>query len=96
MSLRFLDAFAGAGGMSLGFERAGFELALAFDIDQRSVETMRLNNPTAGDRIVHADVNDLINSEKLSQLGVREGEVEVSSAVPGVHVGAVRSVPSVG
>jgi len=42
-SLRLVDAFCGAGGLSLGFERAGFRSALAFDSDRDAVETFRRN-----------------------------------------------------
>lgn len=31
---RVIDCFCGAGGLSLGFEKRGFEVEYAFDIDQ--------------------------------------------------------------
>lgn len=40
-----IDLFCGAGGMSLGFEQAGFHVAAAFDSEQRHVETHRQNFP---------------------------------------------------
>lgn len=40
-----VDAFCGAGGLSLGLERAGFDVRLAFDLDEKSIETHGANLP---------------------------------------------------
>lgn len=42
-TLNAVDAFCGAGGLSLGLQRAGWGVALAFDIDAPSIETHNLN-----------------------------------------------------
>jgi DNA (cytosine-5)-methyltransferase 1 len=39
----FIDLFAGAGGMALGFEQAGFQSVYAVEIDRAAAETYRLN-----------------------------------------------------
>lgn len=41
--MRTLDLFAGCGGLSLGFEMAGFEVVAAYDYWQAAVNTYRLN-----------------------------------------------------
>ena len=41
--LHFIDAFSGAGGLSLGFEEAGFINTLAFDLDSEAIGTFRNN-----------------------------------------------------
>lgn len=43
----FLDLFAGGGGMSIGFEQAGFKLVAATDWDHWSCETLKANHPNA-------------------------------------------------
>jgi len=40
---KFVDLFCGAGGMSLGFIRAGWESVGAFDVWPEAVETFRKN-----------------------------------------------------
>lgn len=40
-----IELFAGAGGMSLGFEMEGFDLRVASDFDKDCAETHRLNQP---------------------------------------------------
>ena len=40
-----VDLFTGAGGMSLGFEQAGFEIAAAIDIDPIHCATHEFNFP---------------------------------------------------
>lgn len=50
-----VDAFCGAGGLSLGFEAAGFESVLGFDTDPDAVATYRRNLSVQG---LVADVRD--------------------------------------
>jgi DNA (cytosine-5)-methyltransferase 1 len=68
--LRLLDAFCGAGGLSLGFELAGWETAFAFDSDPIAVDTFNKNH--AG----HASVMDAIEVSGQDLL-------ELSTLAPG-------------
>lgn len=43
MNLKLLDLFCGAGGLSYGFERAGFSVVKAVDIDKWAIETYNYN-----------------------------------------------------
>ncbi|GHJ22942.1 MULTISPECIES: DNA cytosine methyltransferase [Streptomyces] len=54
--LRFVDVCAGAGGLSLGLEQAGFEPALLLDKKDVACETLRVNRPAW--RVVEADLLD--------------------------------------
>ncbi len=40
-----IDLFGGAGAMGLGFERAGFRIAAAVEIERHAAQTYRLNHP---------------------------------------------------
>jgi DNA (cytosine-5)-methyltransferase 1 len=46
-SIPFVDLFCGAGGLSVGFERAGFRSVYAIDNDESAVETYSFNHPGA-------------------------------------------------
>jgi 16S rRNA G966 N2-methylase RsmD len=41
----FIDLFAGAGGVSEGFVRAGFKVRGAVEMDEMAARTYRLNHP---------------------------------------------------
>jgi DNA (cytosine-5)-methyltransferase 1 len=60
----FVDLFAGAGGLSLGFKLAGWKPLVANDIDRASLETYCAN---IHDAVVHGDIRDpLVRSELVS------------------------------
>lgn len=61
LSLNVVDLFCGAGGMSLGFKEAGFNVLYAVDFDQKAISTYRANlgeYAEVGD-IFNLDVNDI-------------------------------------
>lgn len=41
--MRTIDCFCGAGGLSIGFEKAGFDVIYAFDIDEAAINTYKHN-----------------------------------------------------
>ena len=55
--LTIVDLFSGAGGLSLGASRAGFEVRGAVDTDPQALEAHRTNFSNA--RHIEADVSDL-------------------------------------
>ena len=59
--LTAVDLFAGAGGLALGTERAGFRHALLAEWDHDACETLRLNpeHPEWRDVVVEGDVRDV-------------------------------------
>lgn len=50
-----IELFAGAGGMALGMERAGFEHVLLNEIDKHAVKTLKKNRPQWN--VVHEDIS---------------------------------------
>lgn len=56
MSHEVVEICAGAGGQAIGLERAGFEHALAVEIDSYACETLRLNRPEW--KVAEGDVAD--------------------------------------
>lgn len=57
-----IDLFAGCGGLSLGFEQAGFETLLVNEINKNARDTYILNRPK-GSYEVSEDVNDLSDKQ---------------------------------
>ena len=61
MRLIGIDLFAGAGGFSLGFEQAGFDVRVAIDSDPVHCAVHQFNFP--GTKIIPAPVEDLTGNE---------------------------------
>lgn len=62
-----VDLFAGAGGMSLGFEAAGFDIALGVDIDSVHCATHEYNFPYS--ETLCGDLSEMPHSEIEQALG---------------------------
>lgn len=54
--LTMIDLFCGAGGMTLGFARAGFKSVFAIDADRHAIDTYRLN---FGDHAICRDIREI-------------------------------------
>lgn len=76
-SLKMIDLFCGAGGLSLGFTQEGFVTTLANDIQDCCVDTYAHNHPeTPRDHIILGDINDIVkNLDEL--LGDRRVDIAV-------------------
>jgi DNA (cytosine-5)-methyltransferase 1 len=62
---KLLDLFSGAGGMSLGFTQAGFEVLAAVDNWRDALGTFALNDPNA--KVFLTDMSDLQSARELFQ-----------------------------
>ncbi len=62
-SLKMIDLFCGAGGLSLGFTQEGFITTLANDIEECCVDTYAHNHPeTPRDHIILGDVREVADN----------------------------------
>jgi DNA (cytosine-5)-methyltransferase 1 len=70
-----IDLFAGAGGLSIGLEKAGFKLLAATDWDHWSCETLRANHPDTP--IFEGDIVKIDLDEFAETIGAREVDLIV-------------------
>ena len=66
MKLKFIDLFAGAGGLSIGFEKAEFENVGFIEFWEKAIETMLRNDPEK--RLLKKDIRE-VNKEDFSGIG---------------------------
>jgi DNA (cytosine-5)-methyltransferase 1 len=74
-SPKLLDLFCGAGGMSLGAARAGFNLVAGVDFDGKALSAHSLNFPNS--KHLQLDISKILNSEILPLIGEQAGQVDV-------------------
>lgn len=55
-----ISLFSGAGGLDVGFERAGFETVFANEFDHDAAEAWRANRPKSANVMVEGDIHDHI------------------------------------
>lgn len=59
---KFIDLFAGAGGLSLGLEQAGFDVVFANEINSTCAETYLYNRKLKNSQMFIGDINDLLTN----------------------------------
>jgi DNA (cytosine-5)-methyltransferase 1 len=75
MGLTAVALFAGAGGMSLGLQNSGFDIAFATDNDPHCIHTYKANNPRI--LVTQADVRKLRGKEILAAVGRKSSEIDL-------------------
>jgi len=69
------DLFSGAGGLSLGFQAAGFQMAFANDINEDYANTYRLNH--LGTTFFRESIEDLSSSDVFRQTGLHRRDLDL-------------------
>lgn len=75
-----VDLFCGAGGLTVGLKRAGFEVLAGVEIDAVAAETYRLNNE--GHILYETDICDLCPKSMLYDLGLKKGDLDLLAGCP--------------
>ena len=74
MNPKAISLFCGAGGCSLGFEKADYDIIFATDIDQAALTTYEKNFPKT--KILAADINQIDFGKLLNELNLSVGELD--------------------
>lgn len=80
--LTAVDLFAGAGGLSLGFEKAGFRVVFAVENDNYSAETYKSNREGNNTKVIVSDISKVNFGGVLKDNKVRKGEIDILLAGP--------------
>lgn len=74
---KIVDLFCGAGGLSLGFQNAGFDIEMANDIEKYSIETYKKNHPEISEKnIFLGDISDFLK-DKQKELAKQDIDIVV-------------------
>lgn len=88
-----IDLFCGAGGMSLGFEQAGVNVAAAFDLEKFNVDTHNLNFPET--QAFAVDLSKQTGDSLRKMAGLNRTEIDIVFGGPpcqGFSVGGLQDV----
>ena len=69
---KIISLFSGAGGMDIGFGMAGFDIAVAVELDSACCDTLRTNSPSRP--IINKDIRKVSGEEILRAAGLEKGE----------------------
>ena len=75
--LNYIDLFAGAGGLALGLEKAGFEEIGLVEFDAKACETLRINRPKWN--VIEEDIVEVSKRDLLKEFKLKEGELDLLS-----------------
>jgi len=77
-----VDAFCGAGGLSLGLKCAGFEVLLGFDRDLLCVRTIEANPEHLGHPVLQLPIEEMLGGTLLRRIGLLRGELDLLAGGP--------------
>lgn len=72
-----IELFAGAGGLALGIEKAGFETLGLIEIDKDAADTLKWNRPQWN--VIHEDIAKISPLDLLEQFRLKKGELDLLS-----------------
>ena len=77
MKKKCIELFAGAGGLALGLEKAGFEEIGLIEIDKKACDTLRLNRPNWN--VIEEDIVEFSKKDLLKEFNLKKGELDLLS-----------------
>ena len=78
--MRVVSTFAGCGGSSLGYKRAGCQVVAAVEWDAHAATCYRLNHP--GTLVMQRDIKTVTGVEIMEATGLAVGELDILDGSP--------------
>lgn len=78
--LTAIDLFCGAGGLTLGLKKAGYNVLAGVELEEIPANTYSANHPTT--LCLKKDIRLLGGAELLAKLGIRRGELDLLAGCP--------------
>lgn len=75
-----IDLFAGCGGLSLGLERAGFDVRVAVEIDRLAADTYKQNHSKT--KILQKDICSITPEELIQASGIQPDSLDLLAGCP--------------
>ena len=75
--MKAIELFAGAGGLALGIEQAGFETIGLVDFDKSSTDTLKCNRPHW--KVIHDDIANISQFDLEEYFNIKKGELDLLS-----------------
>lgn len=72
-----IELFAGAGGLALGIEQAGFDTLGLIEFDKAAADTLRCNRPNW--RVIHDDIANISKLDLEDYFNLKKGELDLLS-----------------
>lgn len=77
MKYTAIELFAGAGGLSLGIEKAGFDTIALIEIDKAASETLKTNRPNWN--VINDDIANISCLDLEQKFKIKKGELDLLS-----------------
>ena len=75
-----IDLFCGAGGLTVGLQKAGFNVLAGVDINESAIETYSMNHKNH--KLYETDIRKLSPNIILKDLGLAKGELDLLAGCP--------------
>ena len=72
-----IELFAGAGGLALGIEKAGFETLGLIEFDKDAADSLKINRPNW--RVINDDIANISCLDLEEYFGLKKGELDLLS-----------------
>lgn len=75
-----IDLFCGAGGLTVGLQKAGFSVLAGIDVSKPAIDTYSMNH--ASHKLYNMDIRKLSPKAMLKDLGLEKGELDLLAGCP--------------